>query len=138
METLGYTSAINSDKTGTLTMNQMTAVEVVDRADRCTITGSGLRAGRQGEHSVGASPSIDAAILPYIVANDAQLEDGRVVGDPTEGACWCWARKAGLHIDGTRAKFPRLATLPFDPTYKLMATFNRPPTGAGKQVVRAS
>ena len=53
-----------------------------------------------------------------------QLVDGTVVGDPTEGALLVLAHKAGLDIDATRERLPRLATLPFDPTYKLMATFN--------------
>ena len=50
--------------------------------------------------------------------------DGKVVGDPTEGALLVLAHKAGLDIEASREQFPRLATLPFDPTYKLMATFN--------------
>ena len=136
VETLGSTSAINSDKTGTLTMNQMTVVEVVDLTDRWQVTGIGYGLDGEVKHSVGASPSIDEAVLPYIIANDAQLEGGKVVGDPTEGAMLVLAHKAGLHIDGTREKFPRLATLPFDPTYKLMAAFCKVTDAAGKDVVR--
>ena len=81
-------------------------------------------------------PSIDDAILPYVIANDATIVDGKVVGDPTEGALLVLAHKAGLHIDGTRDQLPRLATLPFDPTYKLMATFNSAIDTDGKAVVR--
>ncbi len=136
VETLGSTSAINSDKTGTLTMNQMTVVEVLDLTDRWSITGTGYGLDGEVKHSLGASPSIDDAILPFVIANDAKLEDGKVVGDPTEGAMLVLAHKAGLHVDGTREKFPRLATLPFDPTYKLMATFNTATDATGKQVVR--
>ncbi len=136
VETLGFTSAINSDKTGTLTMNQMTAVEVVDATDRYTISGTGYELGGRVHHAAGTSASIEGAILPYLVANDAKLVDGKVVGDPTEGALLVLAHKAGLDIDATREAMPRLATLPFDPTYKLMATFNRVTDGAGKQVVR--
>ena len=88
------------------------------------------------KHSAGASPSIDEAILPFLIANDAKLEDGKVVGDPTEGAMLVLAHKAGLSVDATREKFPRLATLPFDPTYKLMATFNDTTDADGKKVVR--
>ena len=87
---------------------------------------------------MGASASIDDAILPYLIANDAKLVDGKVVGDPTEGALLVLAHKAGLDIDGTREKFPRLATLPFDPTYKLMAAFCKATDAAGKDVVRSS
>ncbi len=136
VETLGFTSAINSDKTGTLTMNQMTAVEVLDPADRFTITGTGYGLEGQVQHAAGSSDTIEAAILPYLVANDAKLVDGKVVGDPTEGALLVLAYKAGLDIDGTRERLSRLATLPFDPTYKLMATFNSTVGPSGWPVVR--
>ena len=136
VETLGSTSAINSDKTGTLTMNQMTAVEVVDPTDRYTISGSGYELEGKVQHAAGSSDTIDDAILPYVVASDATLVDGKVVGDPTEGALLVLAHKAGLDIDATREQHPRLATLPFDPTYKLMAAFTNATDGSGKDVVR--
>lgn len=136
VETLGFTSAINSDKTGTLTMNQMTVVEVVDAGDRYTVSGSGYELEGHVHHAAGTSPSIEAAILAYVVANDAQLVDGRVVGDPTEGALLVLAHKAGLDVDATRERLPRLATLPFDPTIKLMATFHATTAPDGRPVVR--
>jgi P-type Ca2+ transporter type 2C len=137
VETLGFTSAINSDKTGTLTLNQMTAIEVVGEADRYTISGTGYSLNGRVHHAAGGSDSIDdAAILPYVIASDARLEGEKVVGDPTEGALLVLAHKAGLDIEGTRGRIPRLATLPFDPTYKLMATFNRETAGDGREVVR--
>ncbi|MGZ4581801.1 MAG: cation-translocating P-type ATPase [Nocardioidaceae bacterium] len=136
VETLGFTSAINSDKTGTLTMNQMTAVEVVDPTDRYTITGTGYGLDGSVRHASGASDSIEAAILPFVVANDATLVEGEVVGDPTEGALLVLGHKAGLDLDETRDRLPRLATVPFDPAYKLMATFTSVDDGAGSTVVR--
>jgi P-type Ca2+ transporter type 2C len=136
VETLGFTSAINSDKTGTLTMNQMTAVEVVDPGDRYVISGTGYSLDGGVQHAVGSTSDIEDAILPYLLASDAKLVDGRVVGDPTEGALLVLGHKAGLDIDGTRERLPRLATLPFDPSYKLMATFNSATDGAGRPVVR--
>src|SRR5215475_888754 len=136
VETLGFTSAINSDKTGTLTMNQMTAVEVVAPANRYSISGSGYDLEGSVQHAAGAAASIEDAILPYIVASDAKLVDGKVVGDPTEGALLVLGHKAGLDIDGTREELPRLATLPFDPTYKLMAAFCSATDAAGRPVVR--
>jgi P-type Ca2+ transporter type 2C len=136
VETLGFTSAINSDKTGTLTMNQMTAVEVVDPTDRYAITGTGYSLEGKISHPAGKTDTIDSAILPYVVASDAKLVDGKVVGDPTEGALLVLAHKAGVYIDATREELPRLATLPFDPTYKLMATFNQAKDAAGNDVVR--
>ncbi len=136
VETLGFTSAINSDKTGTLTMNQMTAVEVVDPTDRYAITGIGYGLEGTISHPAGKTDTIEAAILPYVVASDAKLVDGKVVGDPTEGALLVLAHKAGVYIDATREQLPRLATLPFDPGYKLMATFNQAKDAAGNDVVR--
>ena len=117
-------------------MNQMTAVEVVDAGDRYTVSGIGYGLEGKVHHAAGTSPSIEAAILPYVVASDAQLVDGRVVGDPTEGALLVLGHKAGLDIDATRERLPRLATLPFDPTYKLMATFHST-TDAGRTAGRA-
>ncbi len=136
VETLGSTSAINSDKTGTLTMNQMTAVQVVDPTDRFTISGSGYQLEGHVHHAAGSSAGISDAILPYAVANDATLVDGKVVGDPTEGALLVLAHKAGFDVDATREQHPRLATLPFDPTYKLMAVFTEASSDSGEDLVR--
>jgi Ca2+-transporting ATPase len=136
VETLGSTSAINSDKTGTLTMNQMTAVEVVDPTDRYTISGSGYELEGKVHHAAGASDTLEDAILPYVIASDATLVDGKVVGDPTEGALLILAYKAGLDIAETHERHQRLATLPFDPTYKLMAAFTRATDASGQETVR--
>ncbi len=136
VETLGFTSAINSDKTGTLTMNQMTAVELIDPVDRYTISGTGYSLEGRVQHTAGSTDTIEDAVLPYLVASDAKLVDGKVVGDPTEGALLVLAYKAGLDIEATRERLPRLATLPFDPSYKLMATFNSAVDAAGRSVVR--
>ncbi|MEU2778257.1 HAD-IC family P-type ATPase [Streptomyces sp. NPDC007162] len=136
VEALGFTSAINSDKTGTLTMNQMTAVEVIDPGDRYTVSGTGYGLEGRIRHPVGGASDMTDAILPYLVANDARLVDGKVVGDPTEGALLVLGHKAGLDVDATRERLPRLAVLPFDPAYKLMATFNRATDETGRPVVR--
>lgn len=136
VETLAFTSAINSDKTGTLTMNQMTVVEVISPTDRYTVSGTGYELQGGVHHAAGSSAGIADAILPYVVASDAKLVDGEVVGDPTEGALLVLAHKAGLDADATREALPRLATLPFDPEYKLMATFHSAADGAGRPVVR--
>jgi Ca2+-transporting ATPase len=71
-----------------------------------------------------------------VIASDATLVDGKVVGDPTEGALLVLAHKAGLDIESTRDALPRLATLPFDPTYKLMAAFTKTTAADGRDVVR--
>ncbi|GJF32513.1 ATPase [Kitasatospora sp. NE20-6] len=136
VETLGFTSAINSDKTGTLTMNQVTVVEVLSPTDRYTVSGTGYGLDGKVHHAAGTAGGIEDAVLPYLIASDTKLVDGRVVGDPTEGALLVLCHKAGLDIEGTRERFPRLATLPFDPDYKLMATFNSAVDDAGRPVVR--
>ncbi|MGD9527527.1 MAG: cation-translocating P-type ATPase, partial [Pseudonocardia sp.] len=136
VETLGSTSAINSDKTGTLTMNQVTVVEVIDPTDRYAITGMGY--GLEGEvhHTAGNTNTIEAAILPFLITNDAKLVNGKVVGDPTEGALLVLGSKVKLDIEGTREAYPRRATLPFDPTYKLMAAFCDAQDASGNPVIR--
>ncbi|MFJ8006942.1 cation-translocating P-type ATPase [Streptomyces fagopyri] len=136
VETLAFTSAINSDKTGTLTMNQMTAVEVLSPTDKYTVSGTGYGLEGKVHHAAGSAAGIEEAILPFVVASDAKLVDGEVVGDPTEGALLVLAHKAGLDTDATRDALPRVATLPFDPGYKLMATFHSAVDASGLPVVR--
>jgi len=136
VETLGSTSAINSDKTGTLTMNQVTVVEVIDPTDRYAITGMGYGLTGEVQHTAGNTNTIEAAILPFLITNDAKLVDGKVVGDPTEGALLVLGHKAKIDVEGTQQANPRLATLPFDPTYKLMAAFCDAKDASGNAVVR--
>ncbi len=136
VETLGSTSAINSDKTGTLTMNQVTVVEVIDPTDRFAISGMGYGLDGEVTHTAGNTNTIEAAILPFLIANDAKLVNGKVVGDPTEGALLVLGHKAKIDTEGTQASYPKLATLPFDPTYKLMATFCEAKDDAGNPIVR--
>ena len=136
VETLGSTSAINSDKTGTLTMNQVTVVEVIDPTDRYSVTGMGYGLEGEVQHTAGNTNTIEAAILPFLITNDAKLVNGKVVGDPTEGALLVLGHKAQLDVEGTQEAYPRLATLPFDPTYKLMAAFCDAKDESGRPVVR--
>ena len=131
VETLGSTSAINSDKTGTLTMNQVTVTEVIDPTDRYAITGMGYGLDGDVKHTAGNTNTIEAAILPFLICNDAKLVDGKVVGDPTEGALLVLGHKAKLDVDGTQAAYPRLATLPFDPTYNSWPSSATPRTRPG-------
>ena len=137
VETLGATSAINSDKTGTLTLNQMTAVELVIPGQRYTISGGGYST--SGKISrVGGKPNIDLEpyFLPMALASDAVARDGELVGDPTEGALVVLADKGGIDAVTTREAYPRVAELPFDAAYKLMATFHRMAVDDGREVIR--
>jgi P-type Ca2+ transporter type 2C len=125
-ETLGATSVINSDKTGTLTLNQMTAVEMVTPGRKYTITGSGYSTEGQIARAAGQPDvPLDQFLMPMILASDAVIRDGEMIGDPTEGALVVLAAKGGFDPETTRADLPRVATLPFDSDYKLMATFHR-------------
>jgi len=137
VETLGATSAINSDKTGTLTLNQMTAVELVIPGQRYTISGGGYStSGRISR--VGGKPTIDLEpyFLPMALASDAVARDGELVGDPTEGALVVLAAKGGIDADTTRVEYPRVAEVPFDAAYKLMATFHTMNGNDGSEVIR--
>ncbi len=138
VETLGSTSAINSDKTGTLTLNQMTAVQMAVVGHRYTISGEGYSTVGQIAHVGGESDvKIDQLLLPMALCADAEVKDGALVGDPTEGALVVLAAKGGVDPTLTRERYPRVATLPFDAAYKFMATFHRMEDADGKPVVRA-
>src|SRR5215471_2241538 len=137
VETLGETSAINSDKTGTLTLNQMTAVELVIPGQRYTISGGGYSTVGQVTR-VGGKPGINLEpyLLPMALASDAVVRDGELVGDPTEGALVVLAAKGGIDAVTTRQAYPRVAELPFDAAYKLMATFHKMQDEDGREVIR--
>jgi Ca2+-transporting ATPase len=137
VETLGSTSAINSDKTGTLTLNQMTAVQMAIVGRRYAITGEGYSTEGQITRVGGESDvSLDPLLLPMALCADAEVRDGAMVGDPTEGALVVLAAKGGVDPTLTREKYPRVATLPFDAAYKLMATFHRMTDASGREVIR--
>ncbi|MEU4159045.1 HAD-IC family P-type ATPase [Actinoplanes sp. NPDC026670] len=136
-ETLGSTSAINSDKTGTLTLNQMTAVELAIPGRRYTVSGGGYSTDGTIKKVAGdPDVSLEEYLLPMILCSDAVVRDGEMIGDPTEGALVVLAEKGGLDSEATRERYPRLAELPFDAAYKLMATFHRMTTVEGREVVR--
>ena len=138
VETLGSTSAINSDKTGTLTLNQMTAVELTTAGRRFTINGEGYATTGQIT-TVDGEPAGDLStyLLPMALCADAEVRDGALVGDPTEGALVVLAAKGGIDPQQTREAIPRVAVLPFDAAYKFMATFHRLKDEAGREVIRA-
>ena len=136
-ETLGSTSAINSDKTGTLTLNEMTAVEMVVVGRRYAIEGTGYSSQGQITHVAGQGViPLDPFLLPMVLASDAVMDQGALIGDPTEGALVALAAKGGVDAVSTRHAYPRVAELPFDAAYKLMATFHRMTDDSGAEVVR--
>ena len=137
-ETLGATSAICSDKTGTLTLNQMTAVELTIPGRRYTVSGTGYATEGQIQHVAGAPEvPLEQFMFPLALACDAVLTPtGEMIGDPTEGALVVLAEKGGVALGPTRERYPRVAELPFDTAYKLMATFHRMTDESGTEVVR--
>lgn len=136
-ETLGSTSAINSDKTGTLTLNQMTAVRMAVVGRRYTVEGTGYSThGRITRVAGRTEIPLDEFLMPMVLASDAVIHDGELIGDPTEGALVALAAKGGVDAMSTRQAYPRVAELPFDAAYKLMATFHRMTDETGTPVIR--
>lgn len=136
-ETLGSTSAINSDKTGTLTLNQMTVAELAIPGRRYTVTGSGYSTAGDIRHVAGdPEVPLEPFLLPMALAGDAVVSGGELIGDPTEGALVVLAEKGHLDVLATRQRYPRVAELPFDAAYKLMATYHRMTDEFGRGVIR--
>ena len=137
VETLGATSAINTDKTGTLTMNQMMVSVLYAGGSWFTVEGEGYaKSGRI--LSAAGVPTPDFTRLAYGLALDSDAtvsDDGAVVGDPTEAALVVLAAKLGVDAEETRRAYPRLAEVPFDSEYKFMATFHRVPTDGGERLI---
>lgn len=129
VETLGSTSAINSDKTGTLTLNQMTATSMLTGGVWYSIEGSGY--GKVGAilHPAGdEAPDFTPLGYGLALCGDATVsDDGVVVGDPTEAALVVLAAKIGVDADLSRHELPRVAAVPFDSEYKFMATYHLVP-----------
>ena len=129
VEALGSTTVICSDKTGTLTENQMTVREVWAGDEHHEVSGSGYapegHVGRAGQPSAIAG-ALRETLLAGVLCNDAALshqgKHWEIVGDPTEGALLVVARKAGLDEMTLLTVFPRLDVLPFDSAAQYMAT----------------
>jgi len=133
VETLGSTTVICSDKTGTLTQNQMTVVAVYADGEHFEVTGSGYAPeGEFRQAGTAIDPRGHWALMECLRAgllcNDARLIEGvegwSVEGDPTEGALLVSARKAGLHELHASESHPRLDTLPFESQHQFMATLH--------------
>src|SRR5262245_60822037 len=135
VETLGSASVIASDKTGTLTRNEMTVRVVVTASGRVRFEGSGyspvgevtMEDGREVDGL--AKTELERVLAAADRANNATVEQGaggwRVHGDPSEGALLVAARKAGVRSETLDGRWPRVGEVPFSSSRKLMSTIHR-------------
>jgi len=143
VETLGCATVICSDKTGTLTQNEMTVVQGWTAGKRFKVTGEGYAPSGQfllDEQPFEATGDPDAKVLLHgaLLCNDALLDEKkdeggatfwRIIGDPTEGAMAVVAMKAGFQRAELEKTMPRLQEIPFDSDRKRMTTIHRDAAG---------
>ena len=130
VETLGSTTVICSDKTGTLTQNKMTVVKLYADGSFGEVSGTGYGAGGAVSNmSEAAARLIEGAVL----CNDAvyQKDKNEIIGDPTEGALLVLGEKAGVSKEAANGRMPRVGEIPFDSDRKLMTTVH--PNAAGER-----
>ncbi len=138
VETLGATSVICTDKTGTLTRNEMTARRIETTMSRLSVGGAGYVP--EGEMTspdgddVAALADATGLVRCGLLCNDADLFQGesgwQVTGDPMEGALVALGMKAGLDPSHVRGEWQRLDEIPFDAAHRFMATLHRAPDGS--------
>jgi Ca2+-transporting ATPase len=143
VETLGSTTVICSDKTGTLTENQMTVQEIYAGGRLYTVSGTGYAPSGEVLYdeqpvTLTHAPVLRECLLAGLLCNDSLLveKDGRwiVEGDPTEGALLAVARKGGLLVQTAEKDLPRLDVVPFESQHQYMATLHDNTTGEGKVI----
>ncbi|KAM3097289.1 HAD-IC family P-type ATPase [Phormidesmis sp. 146-35] len=133
VETLGGATVICSDKTGTLTENQMTVQEIYVGGESYTVTGGGYSPDGEillEERSLPQIPPVlQECLVAGVVCNDSHLEHEAarwmVVGDPTEGALLTSGSKAGLDQANLLRSLPRLDSIPFESQFQYMATLHQ-------------
>lgn len=147
VETLGATSVICSDKTGTLTRNEMTVRHVLIGGIDLSVGGSGYAPeGSLTAEGIEDDAAAIARAAPIIrcglLCNDAVLKAQKgqwhVEGDPMEGALVALAMKAGIAPDHERGEWDRIDVIPFDAAYRFMATLNRRPDGSATIFIKGA
>lgn len=133
VETLGAITTIASDKTGTLTYNEMTLEKIYVDSKLLEVTGKGYEP--KGDFLIDdkiidkKNPTLQKTFLASLLCNNATLmkdkDEWKILGDPTEGALLVAADKAGLHQEEIIEKHPRLDEIPFDAKNQFMATLNK-------------
>lgn len=134
VETLGSVNVICSDKTGTLTQNEMTVTRLYADSELYKVTGSGYAPEGEIENLGGGSSEhnnvLERLMEIAMLCNEAELQKGEdglwgIIGDPTEGAILSVAGKYGLEREDLNLKYPRLGDLPFDSERKMMSVFHK-------------
>jgi cation-transporting ATPase F len=134
VETLGSTTVICSDKTGTLTENKMAVVEILAADKSFSVTGIGYDSAGNfifDEREVIAEefPVLKECLVAGLLCNDSALTEKNgvrtVEGDPTEAAIIVAAEKAGFAADSVKDLYPRIDSIPFESQYQYMATLHR-------------
>lgn len=130
VETLGSTTVICTDKTGTLTQNKMMVVKVFDGDSIWEVTGMGYSTDGQIRKKSGektSSENLEKILQASVLCNDAKLQEGKddIIGDPTEGALLVLGAKGGYPYEQMNKQYPRIAEFPFDSDRKLMSTLHQ-------------
>jgi len=137
VETLGSTTVICSDKTGTLTQNEMTVQRIWTGKEHYQVTGNGYEPeGEFFENGDLIAKEVEGDLCEVLrcglLCNDSALVeregDVKTEGDPTEGALLTSAWKYGLNLEREKEKLPRLDTIPFESEYQYMATLHSLPS----------
>lgn len=132
VETLGSTTVICSDKTGTLTQNEMTITKIYTNDKEYEVEGSGYKPEGdirdENKKVVESDDQIKLLMTIASLCNDANLirdgEEYKITGDPTEGAMLTFAEKWNINQEDLNEKHPRIQEIPFDSTRKMMTTFH--------------